>query len=66
MRKETKRGRPKQDENDSQKSCVSVWFTRAEKETVRQAAAVAECPVSMWARKTLKEAAKRALAAVGL
>jgi hypothetical protein len=66
MKKETKLGRPKSNPSESQKSCVSVWFTKAEKETVRQAAAVAECPVSMWARKTLKEAAKRALAAVGL
>jgi hypothetical protein len=66
MKKESKLGRPKRAAADSQKSCVSVWFTEAEKETIRQAAAAAEVPVSMWARKTLKEAAKRALAAVGL
>lgn len=66
MKKATKLGRPKSSPSESQKSCVSVWFTKAEKETIRQASAAAECPVSMWARKALKEAAKRALMAVGM
>jgi len=45
---------------------VSVWLLEDEKESVKMAANVARLPVSTWAGKVLTDAAKRALAAVGL
>lgn len=66
MKKETKRGRPKQDEADSQTECVSVWLRGDEKAEVQKAAKAARLPVSTWAGKVLVEAARRALAAVGM
>jgi hypothetical protein len=64
--KKTKQGRPEKNPEDAQTKCVSVWLLEAEKENVQKAASAAELPVSTWARKVLKDAAKRALDAVGL
>jgi hypothetical protein len=61
--KKTKQGRPEKNPADAQSKCVSVWFVGDDKEDVRKAAALAELPVSTWARKVLRDAARRALLA---
>ena len=59
--KKSNAGRPAKDPDKAQTECVSVWFTENEKESIQKASALAEVPVSTWARKVLKDAAKRHL-----
>ena len=66
MQKPVTRGRKKKDPSNAQTECVSGWFAKDEKDEIVKASAAAEIPVSTWARKVLKEAAKRTLAAMGL
>jgi len=60
------KGRPKKRKEDSQNECVSVWMLPSEKEMVQKAAKGADVPTSLWARKALRDAARRALEAMGL
>jgi hypothetical protein len=66
MMKPAKQGRPEKNPSDAQTQCVSVWFAEDEKTDIKKAATLAEIPVSTWARKVLKDAAKRALASIGM
>jgi hypothetical protein len=62
----TSPGRPKKKKGTAQNKCVSVWLLEDEKASVDSAARSTRLPTSTWAGKVLVEAAKRALAAVGV
>lgn len=62
----SKQGRPPKDKEDTQGDCLSVHLRADEKDDVRKAARAARLPMSTWAGKVITEAAKRALAAVGM
>lgn len=66
MRKTPALGRRKKTPDEAQNTCVSVWLTPDEKSDIAKAAAVIEIPVSTWSRRVLKDAARKALEAVGM
>jgi hypothetical protein len=61
-----KKGRPEKPENEQRKHCISVWLDADGKERIKKAAKSAGDASGRWLGKVGDEAARRALAAMGM
>ena len=66
MSKQPKKGRPTPPASEKRKHCISVWLDSDGKERIQRAAKSAGDASGRWLGKVGDEAARRALAAMGM
>ena len=66
MSKPAKKGRPAKPANEQRKHCISVWLDANGKERIKKAASAAGDASGRWLGKVGDDAARKALAALGM